>query len=734
MVQHSQFLSQVRVDGAYKRKSQKVQPVDLSLSDRSKPDGSNIWRLDAIKKEISILDPTDKYTHWLIPKSTPIVKGARLTPERLGKMVIGESMTAKEKEILTKIFYNREAVLAWDFTEMGKVRRKVAPLQKIRTIDHKAWQVPGFQIPKALISTVIDMLQERLKMGVIEPCYDPYQNPWYLVKKSAPEKYRLVNVAVELNRVTIRDANLPSSADKFSEEFASYTISSLIDFFSGYDQVELDEESRDLTAFMTPLGLMQMTTLAQGATNLVAQFVKIVLNILVPHLRDRAKPFLDNVGIKGPKTTYNNEELAPGIRRYMVEHIQNLDKVLADLERAEVTIAGAKSQFCRAGIKILGYICDVDGRHPDTSKVLKILDWLECTNTTSARAFLGVCVYYRIWIRNFAQVASPIYHLLKKNTPFVWGKEQIEAMDLLKLALTTPPALVSLDYSEGTGEIILAVDASLEGWGGVLMQLVQGKRHLSRYESGIWSCAEKKYDATKRECRGVLKALKKVRYWLYGVRFVLETDANVLVAQLNRSGTDLPGALVTRWIAWIQLFDFEVRYIPGRKHTAADGLSQRPPTAADTAEAKAKKDIDDFILAELNSLRVSPISLDEPAPILVNHYSDDSQKIATYLTTLRRPPEMDTKEFNAFKKKAIKFKVQDNHLFRRNSKNVPMRQVVDNPVERQTILQQLHDKSGHKGREGTYRRVADRYWWDNLYVEVKSYVQSCEECQRRDPS
>ena len=118
-------------------------------------------------------------------------------------------------------------------------------------------------------------------------------------------------------------------------------------------------------------------------------------------------------------------------------------------------------------------------------------------------------------------------------------------MDLLKQAFTSPLALVSLYYSERASEIILVVDASLEDWGEVLMQLVQGKRHPSRYESEIWSCAEKKYNATKRECRGILKALKKVRYWLYGVRFVLETDANDLVAQLNRLGTDLPGALIT---------------------------------------------------------------------------------------------------------------------------------------------------------------------------------------------
>lgn len=171
---------------------------------------------------------------------------------------------------------------------------------------------------------------------------------------------------------------------------------------------------------------------------------------------------------------------------------------------------------------------------------------------------MDVCVYYRIWIKNFAQVAAPIYHLFQKNAPFIWGKEQIEAMDLLKFALTSPPALLLFDYTEGAGNIILAVVARLERWGGVLMQLVKGKRHPLRYEIRIWSSAEKKYNATKQKYQGVLKALKKIRYWLYGVRFILGTDARVMVVRLVRSGTDLPGALVTQWIVWIQLFDFEV--------------------------------------------------------------------------------------------------------------------------------------------------------------------------------
>ena len=279
--------------------------------------------------------------------------------------------------------------------------------------------------------------------------------------------------------------------------------------------------------------------------------------------------------------------------------------------------------------------------------------------------------------------------------------------------------------------IILGVDSSLSGWGAILMQMIDSKRHPSRYESGVWSPAEQKYDATKHECRGVLKAFKKFRHYLYGTYFVLETDARVLVSQLNQSGTDLPGALLTRWLAWIRLFDFEVKHVPGRKHTAADGLSRRPAAAH---EVEDLEDIDDFIAAELNSIRINPMALDTSISPLHEGYSEKSVQIAFYLTTFQKPTGMTLKEFNQFKKKALRYKVQDRHLFRRNSKNVPLRRVIDRQADKDRILQHLHDESGHRGQEGTYRRIADRYWWDNLYADVKTYLRTCPECQKRDPT
>jgi len=63
-------------------------------------------------------------------------------------------------------------------------------------------------------------------------------------------------VAININRVTIRDANLPLYANEFSKEFAGCKVISLVDFFFRYNQLELDIESRNLTAFIIPLGLL----------------------------------------------------------------------------------------------------------------------------------------------------------------------------------------------------------------------------------------------------------------------------------------------------------------------------------------------------------------------------------------------------------------------------------------------------------------------------------------------
>jgi hypothetical protein len=125
---------------------------------------------------------------------------------------------------------------------------------------------------------------------------------------------------------------------------------------------------------MTLLGLLRHMTLLQGITNSVAQFVRIVTKILQDWILDNCWLFIDNIGVKGPVSDYNIEESAPGIRRYIKEHIQSIDWMLKRLERARYMISGSKSQFCMDRIKLIEYICDAEGRTLKTVKIIKIME------------------------------------------------------------------------------------------------------------------------------------------------------------------------------------------------------------------------------------------------------------------------------------------------------------------------------------------------------------------------
>src|SRR5947209_3716300 len=185
-------------------------------------------------------------------------------------------------------------------------------------------------------------------------------------------------------------------------------------------------------------------------------------------------------------------------------------------------------------------------------------------------------------------------------------------MERLKAALVSAPALKTLCYSpeeDGfVGQIVLGVDACGLGFGAILQQEDRnGKRHPVHYESGLWTPAESRYDLVKLECRGLLRAVKKFCYYLYGVRFLVEIDARSLVYQLNQPTSDLPGTVVGRWITYIWLFDFEIRHVAGTKHKGLDALSRRPGTEEELWELReggeeAMERLEEFVDAELGTM------------------------------------------------------------------------------------------------------------------------------------
>jgi hypothetical protein len=167
-----------------------------------------------------------------------------------------------------------------------------------------------------------------------------------------------------------------------------------------------------------------MTTIFMKAINFVTQFVWMINKIIVDHVLHHTLSFVDDIKVKKSKTTYNNEFILSEIRRYVMKHIQWLNNVLIDIEKTNCIIFEKKFQFCCEELRIVEFVCDVEKRHSNTTKMIKILNWFSCQNVVDVREFIEICVFYRVFIADFVFIAQLIYAFLKKNVSFVWELAQ----------------------------------------------------------------------------------------------------------------------------------------------------------------------------------------------------------------------------------------------------------------------------------------------------------------------
>ena len=413
--------STIRVDTMYKRKTQKITFVNFNTSNEFMLDEQTKWKktLESNYDSKSWKKLIERFEKFLTFKFCIITREARLTSKRIDKLIIKSNLWSQERKLLLKMLYKREKALSWIFDEIDKVRKKVTLDQEIKIIEHETWQVSKFLVSRALTQVVINMLRVRIKVDLLKSCHDSYRNSWFLIDKKKKRKYRMINATMKINDVIIRDANLLSNVKKFVEKFANMTIASLIDFFFDYDQLDLTLRNRNIIAFQTSLDLLRFTRLSQKAINSMTQFVKIVTKILKNHLRTRCKSFLDDIEMKESRSRYDDREVASSIRFFVLEHIQWLDVVLVDLELANVTISKEKSQWCMNDLKIVEFVCDSNDRSSNNVKIIKIVKWSFCVDVFETRTFIDVCVYYRIWVKNFVLMIESIYRLFKFEMSFV---------------------------------------------------------------------------------------------------------------------------------------------------------------------------------------------------------------------------------------------------------------------------------------------------------------------------
>ena len=543
-----------------------------------------------IKREI-IGDPLAE-----MPKLSPhppyFVPTGRYTQERKEKIdnVHGENfLLPEERKLMHHFMMMQDKGFAWDDTERGRFREDFFPPIDMPVVPHKPWVLKNIPIPPGLYPQVCKVIKTKIDAGVYEPSNSSYRSRWFCVLKKDGVSLRLVHSLEPLNEVTIAHSGVPPATDGLAAQFAGRSCGGTFDLYVGYDERTLSESSRDLTTFQTPFGALRLVTLPMGWTNSVPIFHDDVTFILQPEIPEVTVPYIDDVPVKGPKSRYvlpdGSYERIPenaGIRRFIWEHFQNLNRVVQRMKYCGGTFSGSKTVLCAEEITVVGHRCTVNGRIPEMDRIGVIERWPALTCQKDVRQFIGVVGVCRNFIKDFARIATPLNRLLRKGVPFTWGPLQEKSMAELKEALINFVPLGNIDY-ESDGAVVLAVDTSYKAVGYYIYQEdeeTKQKKTFVKFGSITLQDREARFSQPKRELYGLKRALEVCEYLLIGCRkLIVETDAKYIHGMLNHPEMG-PNATINRWIEKILMYHFELRHVPGISF-GPDGLSRRDEQPGD---------------------------------------------------------------------------------------------------------------------------------------------------------
>ncbi|GKA60459.1 reverse transcriptase domain-containing protein [Tanacetum coccineum] len=344
-----------------------------------------------------------------------------------------------------------------------------------------------------------------LDAGMIYPISDsPWVSPVHCVPKKggitvvANEENELIltrlvtgwRVCIDyrkLNEATRKDHFPLPFMDQMLERLAGNEFYCFLDGFSGYFQIPIDPQDQEKTTFTCPYGTFAYRRMPFGLCNAPGTFQRCMMAIFHDMIEKTMEVFMDDFSV---------------FRDSFDSCLSNLEKMLKRCEDTNLVLNWEKCHFmCREGI-VLGHKISKSGIEVDRAKVDVIAKLPHPTT-----------------------IARPMTHLLKKETPFVFSKDCIDAFQTLKKKLTEAPILVVPDWNL---PFELMCDASDFAIGAVLGQ--QKMKHFQpiHYASKTMTEAQIHYTTTEKEMLAVVYAFEKFRPYLVLSKSIVYTDHSAL--------------------------------------------------------------------------------------------------------------------------------------------------------------------------------------------------------------
>jgi len=427
--------------------------------------------------------------------------------------------------------------------------------------------VRGFTPSAGEMKVIQYMCSELMDKGYIEHAskHSKWGAPIMLVKKpgdrvGVSNMFRLVTDFRRVNKLTDKTSSAysPPVINDLFRLLAGASVFSLMDLVSGFYQMPLHPDSRDMSTFVcqTPTGPVKyrFKVVVMGLTGAPSYFqtqmekvMEGIAGVIV---------YLDDIMV------FSNS---------IEEHIKILEQVFDRMKENGLYFHPDKCKFLRTTIQFLGMKISKNNIMPSTEKYEALRNFEEPTTIPEVRRFLGFSQYLAMFIPNFNCMTAPLSDLLKKD------KTTRKFIFTLPCRAAFIKIINSLNDTTGlripspNAYFVLECDASSLGVGACLYELLEGILYPIYFISKKFSGAERNYAPRDQEALAVVYSLIKFRSYLYLSFFTLYSDHQSL--EHFQDQRDLHKR-DWRWQELMAEFNYEHRYRKGETMVVPDALSR----------------------------------------------------------------------------------------------------------------------------------------------------------------
>ena len=563
-------------------------------------------------------------------------------------------------------------------------------VQPCRTIPYHKLKLVDKEISRLLSQDIIERVTtatswcsplhaEHKKNGDIRICVD----------------MRKANAAVK--RVYYPIPTLEDVQDKVS---GSMWFSKL-DLKKGYHQIELNENSRDITTFRYTNGIYRYKRLLFGLNAAFELFQQTISALFRGH--EGIINISDDILVYGKTVS---------------DHNRNLRKCLEILQENGLTLNKEKCEFLKKDLEYYGFVISEKGIRPKDSTVKAIHCFQTPRNSKEVRSFLGLINYLGRFMPHLATQTAPLRVLTTKNYTWRWTKVEEDCFRKLKNAVSSSTVMQHFKTGLPTK---LVVDASPVGLGAILMQdHGNGEYKPVCYASRSLSSVEQRYSQTEREALGVIWACEKFHLYVYGKQITIQTDHKPLIGLLGAGGNR--SARINRWVLRLLQYDFQLEYLPGQDNPA-DVLSRCPMSHGkgnnrnwtSGYELETEQHVNQVIAHSIpKTLNLSQIrevcSKDEETQRLIDAVVNN--KWARY-------PEL-----KAYKRICAELMHKGGIILKGDLIVIPS-------SLRKRVLEIAH--ANHMGINKTKGLLRSKVWWPTMAHDIEDMVKSCSSCTMVQP-